>query len=238
MKSQSTSKATAIHWEVWVIKNSPLLYLIAKGEAKSGDQVLEKLRSYYSNSFSLGKDHFYQFWKVAFKNCQVFLASPIRKALCEVSFPRVHTLTSHLDPFLGKGFLFWIHLSIKVASGCNIPDWASSLGLTYLCLSNSKGFVVLSLVKLSYQNPTSCSWENSPSLSCLPPTCGFKLSISYLPWSLRQHWDMVCHQNSNRPTSLRDIFQAARSATWQWRTAICRGSQTAWGWRAGCDTVL
>lgn len=46
-------------------------------------------------------------------------------------------LVSHLDPFLDKGSLILIHLSMDLASWARL----SSLGVTYFGLGNSESFV-------------------------------------------------------------------------------------------------
>lgn len=107
------------------MKAMPLLDPIDKvgGEAyNSGDQFLEELLSYW-----VGNASTHQRWYLQ----KPTRTSPGRQDLREVSFPEfTRVLTSHMNPFLDRGSLFWIsHTRL------------SSLGLTYLGLRNSESFV-------------------------------------------------------------------------------------------------
>lgn len=104
----------------------------------------------------------------------------------------------------------------------------SSLGIKCVGLSNSE--FCGPKMKVSYQSPASCFWKNDGFLWCPPST--------YQPMGLIFPF-LLYHRLSCRtrpgfiirisigPTGPWAIYLAARSVNWQWRTAVCRGSQMA-----------
>lgn len=111
----------------------------------------------------------------------VYVSSRAGWILMKSVFPEfTGVLTSHLDPYLVKGFLFLILLSTNLASGWDTR--LSSLGITYLGLSNTESFLDPRWIARwrSVTNSFACCfWESGLSLWCPPLTCGFELSIFF-----------------------------------------------------------
>lgn len=92
---------------------------------------------YYLSRFSLGGEH----KKDIIKTSKYFYPLPTGQVLVKSAFLGVaRVLTSHLASFLGKGSLFWVHLS----TNCHLAEISHiklcSLDITYLDLNNSESF--------------------------------------------------------------------------------------------------